>query len=92
MAFDYVNRYVIQKGLDSSGSLLYQSPAAYISEYWSKAYLVLDSIRLNRTDAALVRVIVPFRDADSAPETAAEGTAVEIVNAMFPFLDGFVPS
>ena len=89
-----VNRYVIQKGLDKQLVLYwYQSQGRVISsEYWSKAYLVLDSISLHRTDAALVRVIVPFRDADSAPETAAERTAVEIVNALFPVLDGFVPS
>jgi EpsI family protein len=89
-----VNRYVIQKGLDKQLVLYwYQSHGRVIpSEYWSKAFLVLDSMRFNRTDAALVRVIVPFRDADGAPESSAEGTAVEIVNAMFPQLDRFIPS
>jgi EpsI family protein len=89
-----VNRYIVQKGLDKQLVLYwYQSHDRVISsEYWSKAYLILDSMRLNRTDAALVRITVPFRDSDSVPDTAAEGTAVEIVKAMFPFLDGFVPS
>jgi EpsI family protein len=89
-----INRYIVQKGLDKQLVLYwYQSHDRVISsEYWSKAYLILDSIRLNRTDAALVRVTVPFRDTDSAPDTAAEGTAVEIIKAMFPILDGFVPA
>jgi len=30
------------------------------SEYSAKPYMVLDSIRMNRTDAALVRVITPL--------------------------------
>jgi EpsI family protein len=89
-----VNRYVIQKGLDKQLVLYwYQSHGRVISsEYWSKAYLVLDSIRLNRTDAALVRVIAPYQDSDSSPEAAAEHTAVTLVKAMFPLLDGFLPS
>jgi EpsI family protein len=89
-----VNRYVIQKGPDKQLVLYwYQSHGRVISsEYWSKAYLVVDSMRFNRTDAALVRITVPIRDADSAPETTAEGTAVEISQAMFPFLESFVPS
>jgi EpsI family protein len=88
-----VNRYVIQKGLDKQLVLYwYQSHGRVIpSEYWSKAYLVLDSVRLNRTDAALVRVITPYRDADASPEVAAERTVVEFVEAVFPLLDGFLP-
>ncbi len=29
------------------------------SEYWGKFYLVYDALRLNRTDAALVRITIP---------------------------------
>ena len=36
----------------------YQSHGRVIaSEYWGKIYMVTDAIRLNRTDAALVRVL-----------------------------------
>ena len=33
---------------------------AVASEYWAKVYLVGDSIRMNRSDGALVRVNTPI--------------------------------
>ena len=88
-----VNRYIIQKGLDKQVVLYwYQSHGRTIaSDYWSKVYLVLDSIRLNRTDAALVRVIAPFDDASPTPELQAEQTAVSLATAIYPRLDAFLP-
>ncbi len=39
----------------------YQSRGRFLtSEYWHKIYLVLDAIRYNRTDGALVRVLAPL--------------------------------
>ena len=39
----------------------YQSRGRFLaSEYWEKIYLVLDAIRYNRTDGALVRVLAPL--------------------------------
>lgn len=88
-----VNRYIIQKGLDKQVVLYwYQSHGRTIaSDYWSKVYLVLDSIRLNRTDAALVRVIAPFDDGSPAPELRAEQTAVDFAGAVYPQLGRFLP-
>ena len=56
------NRYVIQKGLEQQLVLdRYQSHGRTVaSEDRSKFYLIRDAVRLNRTDAALVRVIVPI--------------------------------
>jgi EpsI family protein len=55
------NRYVIESG--SSKSVLvywYQGRGRRVaSEYWGKVYTVLDSVRLRRSDAAMVRVVVP---------------------------------
>jgi len=89
-----VNRYVVQKGLDKQVVLYwYQSHGRSVaSDYWSKVYLVLDSIRLNRTDAALVRVIAPFDDAAGAPDAEAESTAASFVRAVYPLLGKYVPS
>jgi EpsI family protein len=89
-----VNRYVIQKGLDKQLVLYwYQSHGRSIaSEYWSKIFLVLDAMRFNRTDAALVRVIAPFDDAAPAPERSAEQTATSLVNAVYPLLGRYLPS
>lgn len=54
-----VNLYVIEKGLERQLVLYwYQSHGRIIaSEYWGKIYMVLDAIRLNRTDSALVRIV-----------------------------------
>ena len=41
------------------------------SEYWAKYYLVADSIRMNRSDGALVRLMTPMRDGESADEAQA---------------------
>jgi len=56
-----VNMYVIQKGISRQVVLYwYESHGRIVaSEYWAKIYMVLDAIRLNRTDAALVRVVTP---------------------------------
>ena len=65
-----INRYVVQKG-DSKSLVMYwyQSRDRVVaSEYSAKGYVALDAIRDNRTDSALVRVIVPVvnNDIDSA--------------------------
>ena len=67
---------MIQKGLDRQLVLYwYQSHGRVVaSEYWGKFYLVRDAVRMNRTDAALVRVIVPMAPNDDNAE-AAGGTA-----------------
>ena len=61
-----VNLYVIRKDLDQQIVLYwYQSHGRIVaSEYWGKFYMVADAIRLNRTDAALVRITVPVRNGD----------------------------
>jgi EpsI family protein len=83
------NRYVIQKGLDKHLVLYwYQSHGRTVSsEYAAKEYLVLDSIRLGRSDGALVRIVSPIgRD-----EGAAERSAVGFVRALQPVLAKYLP-
>jgi EpsI family protein len=89
-----VNRYLIQKGLDRQVVLYwYQSHGRVVaSEYWSKVYLVLDSMRLNRTDAALVRVIVPIDDNRRTPESSAGDAALDFAGAIAPLLGSYLPS
>lgn len=88
-----VNRFVIQKGIDKQVVLYwYQSHGRVVaSEYWSKIFMVYDAVRLNRSDAALVRVISPVLPSESgiAP---AERRATAFVQAMFPKLHDFLPS
>jgi EpsI family protein len=61
-----VNLYTIQKDLDQQIVLYwYQSHGRVVaSEYWGRFYMVYDALRLNRTDAAMVRIIAPIRNGD----------------------------
>jgi EpsI family protein len=83
------NRYVVQKGLDKRLVLYwYQGHGRTIaSEYWSKFYLVADALRLHRSDAALVRVIMPA----SAGEMEAEQQGHAFIRAFYPMLDQHLP-
>jgi EpsI family protein len=89
-----INRYLIQKGLDTRVVLYwYESHGRVVaSEYWSKFYLVLDSMRLNRTDAALVRVIVPVDNNQPAPDASAGDIAIDFASAIAPLLGHHLPS
>jgi EpsI family protein len=89
-----VNRYVIEKGLDRQLVVYwYQShDRAIASEYWSKFFLIRDAVRLNRTDAALVRVIAPIAPNADGAETRAEGEATAFVKTLFPRLSDYLPS
>ena len=77
-------RVVIQKGLDRQLVIYwYQSHGRTVaSEYASKAFLVLDSIRLHRSDAAIVRVVSPV---DGEP------AAMDFIRALQPVLHRFIP-
>jgi EpsI family protein len=86
-----VNRYIVAKGEDKSVVLYwYQSRDRVIaSEYRARLYMIADAIRLNRTDTALVRVVVPVAG-DRAD--AATKTAEEFVRAFFMPLKQYLPS
>lgn len=86
------NRYVLEKG-DSHMFVLYwyQSHGNSVaSEYWAKYYLVADSIRLHRTDGALVRVITPITSEETIEK--AEARAVSFSQKFLPVLDQYVPN
>ncbi len=85
----HANRYVIQKGLDEQLVLYwYESHGRTIaSEYVSKAFLVLDSLRLHRSDAALVRVIAPIVGVGES----AERNATDFIQSLSPLLSGYIP-
>ena len=89
-----VNRLVIQKGLDRQLVLYwYQSHGRVVaSEYWGKVYTVVDAIRMNRTDAAMIRVIAQVVGDGAEAETAAEHVAVRFTQAVFPLLGQYLPS
>lgn len=89
-----VNRYIVQKGLDRQLVLYwYQSHGRVVaSEYTSRAYLIHDAIRMNRTDGSLVRVIAPIPVGAEDDGAAAEQLAVEFVRVLFPTLPAYLPN
>ena len=89
-----VNRVLIERGLDRQLVYYwYQSQGRVVaSEYWGKIYTVVDAIRLNRTEAALVRVIVPVSSRDTQEVAAADKAAKAFVQVLFPQLGKHLPS
>lgn len=83
------NKYVIQNGDHKSMMIYwYQGRGRNVaSEYWGKVYTVFDSVRLRRSNGAMVRVTVPV----GASEAAAEQTALEFASTASSVLPEFVP-
>ena len=77
-----VNRYLVSKGENKSIVVYwYQSRDRVVaSEYRARFYTAADAIRFNRTDTALVRVVVPVVDGDDKRATDA---AVNFVKDFF---------
>lgn len=86
-----VNRYVVQKGLSRHIVLFWYQMRGHVvaSEYTAKLYLIDGAVRTNRTDGALVRVIVPV--ADGTSDTVADHAAASFVRLIFPRLGPHLP-
>lgn len=84
------NAYVIENGNVRELMIYwYQGRGRIIaSEYWGKIYTVVDSVRLRRSDAAMVRVLVPIKGSDAAALESARGFAA-VTSAVVP---EFVPN
>lgn len=84
-----VNQFVIQKGLDRQVVLYwYQGRGRVIaSEYRNKALLVLDSVRLHRSNGGLVRLIAPIATTADAAKTELSAFA----RLLFPHLARHLP-
>jgi EpsI family protein len=83
------NKYVIQNG-DYKSMMIYWYEGrgrSVASEYWGKVYTVFDSVRLRRSDGAMVRVTVPIRSS----EVEAEQSALEFASAASTSMPEFVP-
>ncbi len=84
------NKYVFQNG-DSKSLMIYWYQGrgrAIASEYWGKIYTVIDSVRLRRSDGAMVRVTVPV----GSSEAVALQAATELAAGATAALPDFVPN
>jgi hypothetical protein len=59
------------------------------SEYSAKFYLIADSIRMNRSDGALVRITTPMFPGET-PE-AAQQRLLPFASQISPLLDNYIP-
>jgi EpsI family protein len=87
----HVNRYILSKGGDRNVVLYwYQANGRVIaSEYKAKVFMVADAVRYNRTDTALVRVIVRVPENGSVEQGTA--LAADFVQSVFAPLQQCLP-
>jgi len=86
-----VNRYVVAHGEERSLVMYwYQSRERSVaSEYTAKFWVVVDAMRLNRTDTALVRVVVPIVNKD---EAAADKSAADFIRSFWAPSPHYLPA
>lgn len=87
-----IGDYLISNGSQRAEVLYwYQSHGrAIANDYKAKLYTLIDSIRYSRTDAALIRIVVPVRDGESRSET--HDRAVSFAEKIIPILPAFIPN
>jgi EpsI family protein len=85
------NRYIISKGGEKTIVIywFWAHDRGVASEYWAKYYLVADSIKMNRTDGAMIRVAASM----SPGETAQEATdrLLPFINLILPLQNEYIP-
>ena len=87
-----VGEYVISNGEARQFVIYwYQAHGRSIpNEYMAKAYMVVDAIRMDRTDGALVRVITQIAPTETVAD--ARKRAVRFTDMMQPLLPRFIPN
>lgn len=87
-----VNRYIVTKGSDRALVLYWYQAHGRVdySEYRAKFDLISDSLKLNRTDGALVRILTPIADNESL--ATAELRAAQFADQIWPHLSRFIPN
>jgi EpsI family protein len=87
-----VGEYIISNGSSKAEVLYwYQSHGRSIAnDYMAKLYMLTDSIRYGRTDAALVRVVTPLLPNEDTQ--VAHDRAVNFAQQLEPLLPAFIPN
>jgi len=85
------NQYVVTKlGERELALYWYQAHGRTVaSEYQAKYFLIRDSIQMNRSDGALVRLITPMFEGESAD--AAQARMMTLGSQFLPMLDSYIP-
>jgi len=85
------NRWIAAKGLERNLVLYwFQAHGRVVtSDYSAKYYLIRDSIRLHRSDGALIRFMTPMY-ANESPD-AAQARIMKLGSQILPLLDQYIP-
>jgi EpsI family protein len=87
------NKYVIQNG-DHKELLVYWYQGrgrSVASEYWGKVYTVFDSVRLRRSDGAMVRITTTINDSKPGAVQSAIDSAIDLAANSASSLPEFIP-
>lgn len=60
------------------------------NDYLAKGYMMLDALRWNRTDGALVRIVTPVTPTESSAD--AQQRAIRFADQLTPMLPRFIPN
>jgi EpsI family protein len=87
-----INEYLIEKdGAKMVALYWYHGRGRVVaSEYWGRLYTIKDSMTLGRADGALVRLIAPMGNGESAEELARQ-TALDFASKLLPMLSSYIP-
>ena len=85
------NRYLLSKGNDRILVLywFWAHGRGIASEYWAKYYLVRDSIVMNRSDGALVRIVTDMHPGETVE--AAQQRVLPFAARVVPKLSDYIP-
>jgi EpsI family protein len=84
-----LNEVIVEKGDQRQDVLYWYKSQGHIvaSEYVAKAQLFLDALRTARTDAALVRIMIPVgKEDEPTSRDVARKFAAELVPVLGPYL------
>ncbi len=87
-----VGEYLISDGT-SKEVVLYWYLAqgrSIANDYFAKAYMMLNAIRYNRTDGALIRVVTPLAPGETL--ATAEQRDIRFADRLVPLLPRFIPN
>ena len=86
-----VNRYVVAQGMDRQLVMYWYQAHGRVtpSEYAAKFYLVADSIRMNRSDGGMVRLVTPMLPNETLAQSQAR--SVRFARALYPMLNNYIP-
>jgi EpsI family protein len=86
-----INKYVVSKGTEKNLVFYWYQGRERITtnEYKDRILLIWDAITKQRTDGALVRIVIPLKSSDGGEEIQC---GIEFIQKVIPILGDYLPS